>query len=148
MNAMISRPGRLRPFPSVCVSKDRIFDILFPTRPQRGLKVGSSTSVAKRSSSPRGPNLRRTQGPSDSRNPRVLLRHSSDRGSVEFIEAVDCWQKLVAIAQVILANLCCRIAHRFERFRDRRILGLNALIGTRHTDREQTGAKGILPKDE
>ena len=68
--------------------------------------------------------------------------------AVELIKAVDRRQKLVAIAQVVLADLCCRVTHRFEQFRNRWIFCLNPLRGARHANREQSGTEGVLAEDE
>ena len=56
---------------------------------------------------------------------------------VELVEAVNGRQELVAIAQVVLPELSRRVAEGLEKFRDGRVLGLDALLGARHADGEQ-----------
>jgi hypothetical protein len=46
----------------------------------------------------------------------------------ELIEAMHGWQELVAVAEVVLAELCGRIALRLEEFGDGRVLGRQPLL--------------------
>ena len=66
----------------------------------------------------------------------------------ELVEAVDGRQVLVAIAEVVLAELAGGVAHRLERGRDRRRLVRNADRGARLADRRQAGADRELAGDE
>ena len=66
----------------------------------------------------------------------------------EFVEAVHRRQELVAVAQVVLAELAGRIALRLQQFGDRRILGRQALGRARQADLEQAGADRRLSGDE
>ena len=122
-----------------------------PTRPNFGSSVGSSTSVAQACSTPRGPNFLRVVG--------VLLA-----GVVEllrllfgvqvveiaepFVEAVHGRQELVAIAQVVLAELAGGVALRLQDFGQRRIGLLDAARRAGNADRRHAGADGHLPDDE
>ena len=49
-------------------------------------------------------------------------------GAEELVEAVDGGQELVAVAQVVLAELARRIALLLEESRDRHVPGLEALL--------------------
>ena len=58
----------------------------------------------------------------------------------ELVEAVHRGQVLVAVAEVVLAELASGVALRLQRRRDRRILGLQAQRRPGQSDLGQTGA--------
>ena len=66
----------------------------------------------------------------------------------ELVEAVDRRDELVAVAEVVLAELPGRIALRLEQVGDRRVLGGEPLGGAREADLQQTGADRRLAGDE
>ena len=66
----------------------------------------------------------------------------------EFVEAVHRRQKLVAIAEVVFAELSADIALRFEQFCNGRVLRLQTKLRPRQADLGQTGADRRLPGDE
>ena len=68
--------------------------------------------------------------------------------AVEFIESMIGRQHLIAVAQVILAELSRRIAKRFEQPGNRRIFYLHAQCCTGQTDFCQTGPHSMLTHDE
>jgi hypothetical protein len=79
---------------------------------------------------------------------RFLLGIEVVQAAEEFIEAVHRGQELVAVAQVVLAELAGGIAVRLEHLGDRRIFLLQADIGAGHANLGQTRANGVLPGDE
>ena len=66
----------------------------------------------------------------------------------ELVEAVDGGQKLVAVAQMVLAELAGGVAERLEQFGERRVLVGQSFLGARQADLEQAGAEAALPGDE
>ena len=68
--------------------------------------------------------------------------------AVELIKAVNGGQELVAVAQVVLAELTGDVALRLEQFGNGRIFGLQAEIGAGQADLGQTGADRVLTGDE
>src|SRR5262249_1678623 len=66
----------------------------------------------------------------------------------ELVEPVDRGQMLVAIAEVVLAELASGVAEVLEELRDRGILGLEAECRARHAHFGQAGADWRLPGDE
>ncbi len=85
-----------------------------PTRPNLGSSVGSSFSVAHECSTPRGLMLLRKSGKSFSGEVvghlGLLLRVQVIQVAEELVESMDRRQVLVAIAQVVLAELSGRVA--------------------------------------
>jgi hypothetical protein len=79
---------------------------------------------------------------------RFLLGVEVVQVAVELVEPVHRGQELVAITQVVLADLRGRVAERLQQLGQRRILRLQPLRRTRHTDRRQAGAHGQLPGDQ
>ena len=66
----------------------------------------------------------------------------------ELVEAVHRRQVLVAVAEVVLAELAGDVALRLEQVGDgRRPVG-NAVRRTRHADGQQAGAERVLAEDE
>src|SRR5206468_12608325 len=55
---------------------------------------------------------------------------------------------LVAIAEMVLAELACDVALRFEQFRDRHIPCLQTFLSTWQADFEHAGAETRLAGDE
>ena len=61
--------------------------------------------------------------------------------AVELVEAVDGGQELVAVAQMVLAELAGRVALRLQQLGDRRIFLAQAQRGARQADLGQAGAQ-------
>ncbi|HEU4616001.1 MAG TPA: hypothetical protein VFS15_28085, partial [Kofleriaceae bacterium] len=66
----------------------------------------------------------------------------------ELVEAVPGREKLVAIPEVVLAELPCHVAERLQQLRDRWVLGLEPELGAGHPDLGEAGAHRVLPGDE
>ena len=66
----------------------------------------------------------------------------------ELVEAVHGRQELVAVAEVVLAELAGHVALGFEQFGERRVLVREALLRRRQPDLEQAGADRALASDE
>ena len=99
-----------------------------PTLPKRGSTVGSSVSVAKQCSTPRGPNFALNSGSLRIVGIlRLLLRVQVVEVAEELVEPVHGGQELVAVAEVVLAELAGRVAERLEQIGDGRILLLQTL---------------------
>ena len=58
------------------------------------------------------------------------------------------WQKFVAVAEVVLAELSGGVTERLECFRYRHVFCMEAHVGTRLADLRQAGADRRLPGDE
>ena len=123
--------------------------VCLPTLPKRGSTVSSSVSVAKVCSTPRGPNFARNSGIL-----RIVLVLGLLLGvqvieiAEELVEAVQRRQKLVLVAEMVLAELAGGVAERLEQLGDGRILGAETEIGARQPDLRQPGAKHALAGDE
>ena len=68
--------------------------------------------------------------------------------AVELVEAVHGGQELVAVAQVVLAELAGGIALRLQQLGDRRVFLLQPYRGARQADLGQAGAQAGLAGDE
>ena len=68
--------------------------------------------------------------------------------SEPFIEAMDGWQKLVAIAQMILPKLCGGVSLTFEYLGECWVFFLDPLRRTRNTDRRHPCPDRQLPHKE
>src|SRR5262249_46615428 len=79
---------------------------------------------------------------------RLLFRVEVIEVAEELVEAVDRWQELVAVAEVVLAELAGRVAGVLEQFSAGRILGLEADRRPRHSDLRETGTEPALSRDE
>ena len=79
---------------------------------------------------------------------RVFHRIEVIEVAEEFVEAVDGGQELIAIAEVVLAELAGGVALRFERGGDGAGLGRHAGLGARLADRGHAGADGQFARDE
>ena len=66
----------------------------------------------------------------------------------ELVEPVVGGQVLVAVAQVVLAELRRRVAERLEQLGDGRVLAAQTFPGAGEADLGQAGAKRVLPGDE
>ena len=64
----------------------------------------------------------------------------------ELVEPVRRRQELVAVAEVVLAELAGRVPLRLERGRDRRVLGAQPDVGPGHADLRQPGAVRVLAR--
>ena len=79
---------------------------------------------------------------------RLLLGVQVVEIAEQLVEAVDRRQQVVAVAEVVLAELAGRVAKRLEQFGDRRVFFLQAFVRARQADLGQAGADGRLPGDE
>ena len=66
----------------------------------------------------------------------------------ELVEAVDGRQELVAVAEVVLAELAGRVALRLEQVGERRVLLGQSFLRARQADLQQAGAEARLAGDE
>ena len=82
-----------------------------PTLPKRGSTVGSSVSEALQSITPRGPYFARNAGSFGIvRQFRLFLGVQVVEVAVELVEAVNGGQELVAVAEVVLAELLLTVS--------------------------------------
>ena len=119
-----------------------------PTRPQRGFSVGSSVSVAQQCITPRGPNVLAKLGKSSdsgSRASRLLFGVQVIKVAEELIETMDRGQVLVAVSQVVLAELAGGIAFVFEQLRNGRIFRLQAYRAAGTPTLERPVRKQLCP---
>ena len=79
---------------------------------------------------------------------RLLLGVQVVEVAEELVEAVVRGQHLVAVAEVVLAELAGHVALRLEQRGDRRVFLLHALGRARQADLGEAGADGRLPGDE
>src|SRR5262245_48713587 len=79
---------------------------------------------------------------------RFLLGIQVVQVAEELVEAVDRGQELVAVAQVVLAELAADVAVRLEQLGDRRILRLDPQRRTGQADFGHTSADWRLTHDE
>src|SRR5881409_3635397 len=68
--------------------------------------------------------------------------------SKKFVEAVDSGQELIQIAEVVLAELACGVALRFERSSYGASLSWYSDLGTRLADRRHARANRKLTHDK
>src|SRR5215203_4342955 len=66
----------------------------------------------------------------------------------EFVETMICWQELVQVAKVVLAELTGCVADWLEQGGNCRILGLNPNGRSRNPDLTQASAVDTLSSDE
>ena len=78
----------------------------------------------------------------------LLLGIQVVEGAVKFFEAVNGRKMLVAIAEVILAELRGDVALLLEQIRDGRIFLLKAFLRSGQTDFQEAGAERRLARDE
>src|ERR1041385_7466651 len=79
---------------------------------------------------------------------RILLGIEVVKVAEELIKAVIGRQVLVAVAQMVLAELAGRVAERLEQFGERRVARLQADGRAGDADLGQTGAQLALPCNE
>ena len=79
---------------------------------------------------------------------RLLFRVQVVEVAIPFVEPVHGGQELIAVAQVVLTELSCRVALRLEDFGERRIGFLNPALGARNADGCHARADGELPHNE
>ena len=112
-----------------------------PILPQRGISVGSSVSVAQRVNHvARADDVQQVLRIVGMR--RVFHRVEVIQIAEEFVEAVDGRQELVAVAEVVLAELAGGVALRLERGGDGAGFGGQAGLGARLADGGHAGADG------
>ena len=121
-----------------------------PTRPQRTSVVSSSVSVAQQCSTPRGRYVLLNSGKSFGLGPvgqlGLFFGVEVIEIAEELVEAVDGGQKLVAVAEVVLAELARRVAVVLQQFGDRRVLGLEPDGRAGHADLRQSRAKAATAR--
>ena len=66
----------------------------------------------------------------------------------KLVEAVNCRQEFVAVAEMVLAELTGCIAEGLKQLGERRVLVRKAFLRARQPDLEQAGAHRALPGDE
>ncbi len=64
----------------------------------------------------------------------------------ELVEPVDRRQELVAVAEVVLAELAGRVALRLEQVGERRVLLGEPFLGARQADLQQAGAEAAIAR--
>src|SRR5262249_2366720 len=79
---------------------------------------------------------------------RLLLGIEVVEVAEKLVEAMRCGEKLVLVAQMVLAELAGGVAQRLQQFGDGWILRPNSDIGPGHPDLCQAGADWVLPGDE
>ena len=79
---------------------------------------------------------------------RLLLGVQVIEVAEELVEAVRRGQELVAVAEVVLAELPGHVAERLQDVGDGRVFGLQAEVGAGQPDLGQAGADRRLPGDE
>ncbi len=79
---------------------------------------------------------------------RLLLGVEVVEVAEELVEAVHRRQELVAVAEVVLAELAGGVAEVLQGRGDRRVLGTQADVGAREAHLRQPGAVGVLAGDE
>ena len=79
---------------------------------------------------------------------RLLLGVEVVEVAEELVEAVDRRQELVAVAEMVLAELAGRVALRLEQLGERRVLLGQPFLGARQADLEKPGAEAGLAGDE
>ena len=79
---------------------------------------------------------------------RLLLGVQVVEVAEELVEPVRGWEKVVLVAQMVLAELSRRISQGLEQLGDRRVLGLQSDVGSRHPDLAQTRSVAALSGDE
>ena len=132
------------------VSSGPVFSIFcLPTLPKWGSTVGSSRSLALQFSTPRGPNFF-----SKARVLRVVgilrlfLGVEVIEVAEELVEAVHGRQVLVAVAEMVLAELPGRVAEGLHEIGDGWIERREPEFGARQADLGQAGADRRLTGDE
>ena len=68
--------------------------------------------------------------------------------TVKFIEAMDRWQKFIAVAKVVLAKLTGCLALALQQHGDRWVFFLQSYRGTGQTDLGKAGSHTVLSRDE
>ena len=121
--------------------------VCLPTFPNTGSTVVSSLSVALHLRTPRGPNfclelrVLRVVGILG-----LFLGVEVIEVAEELIEAMHRRQVLVAIAEMVLAELAGRVTEALEHLRDGHVFGLDAQGGARHADLGQARADRLLAR--
>ena len=111
-----------------------VSSICLPTC-RSAVTVGSSLSVALQCSTPRGPNLLLNFGILRIVGQlRLFFGVEVIEVAEELVEAVHGRQKLVAVAEVVLAELAGGVAERLEQLGNRRVLRLQADRRAGHAD--------------
>ena len=78
----------------------------------------------------------------------LLLRVEVIERAEELVEAVRGGQRLVGVAEVVLAELRGHVALRLEQLGDRDVARLEPFLRAGQADLEVAGAKAALPRDE
>ena len=100
-------------------------------------------------STPRGPNLQLELGVLRIVGVlRLVLGVEVIEVAEELVEAVHGRQELVAVAEMVLAELSGRVAERLEQLGERRVLVRQAFLRSRQADLQEAGAHRALAGDE
>ncbi|MBA7716243.1 hypothetical protein ES703_125311 [subsurface metagenome] len=78
----------------------------------------------------------------------LLLRVQVIKAAIELVETVHGGQVLVAVTQVVLAEMGCGITLLLEQCCYGRVLWADTLLGARHADLAQSRAERGLARDE
>ncbi len=124
---------------------NRLFANLAPTRIGRWIVDGGGLGLDDVARAEIGEELRRFR---ILRIVGLFHRVEMVKDTIELVEAMHRGQILVAIAKMIFADLRRGVAVRLEKLGDGRVLVLQALLGGRHADFQQTGTEWGLPEDE
>ena len=123
--------------------------VCLPTRPKRGSSVGSSLSAGLALQHAARAELRLELGVLRIVGVlRLVLGVEVVEVAEELVEPVDGRQELVAVAEVVLAELPGRVALRLEQVGERRVLLGEPFLRAGQADLQQAGAEARLPGDE
>ena len=123
--------------------------VCLPILPKRGSTVGSSRSVALHRSTPRGPNLAAIgRVLRIVRQLRLFLGVEMIEVAEEFVEAVHGRQRLIAVADMVLAELAGRIAEVLQQAADGGIELAHAHRRAGEAHLGQPGANAVLAGEE
>ena len=122
--------------------------VCLPTLPKRGSTVGSSVSEQSSAARRAGQSLLECRVFRVVGILRLLLGVQVVEVAEELVEPVDGGQELVAVAEMVLAELAADITMRLEQLGHRRVFLLQPFVRARQADLGQAGADGRLPGDE
>ncbi len=78
----------------------------------------------------------------------LVLRIEMVKVAEELVEAMNRRQKLVAVTEMVFAELSCHVAERLEKIGKRRILVRQPLLRPWQSDFQEAGAHRTLAGDE
>ena len=121
--------------------------VCLPTRPKRGSSVGSSVSLALHRSTPRGPNFASELGILRIVGIlRLLFGIEVVEVAEELVEAMHRRQKLIAIAEMVLAELTSRVTLRLEQLGQRGIFFRQTFLRAGQTHLQQARADSTIDR--